>query len=131
CRELTMAKLRCSVSHNETRLINRLRLVECLGNGTWAIVYAYKDYALKIGDINDNWLVWADFVMNSAPAPWLPVIHHVRRFPKQGLYLALMERLDGTAWQLYSKRGCPYYYRYITDLPIWETLRHIARESYC
>ncbi len=93
----------CSNIDNRHRITNRMRRwgFKFLGAGDYSAVFQHpKDERLviKYGPLDDGWLVFAAWceAQRSANNPHLPVIHSIKRYERQGLYCAIMDKLDVT-----------------------------------
>ncbi len=81
--------------------VNHFDRFKELASGAYGRVFVHPNddtKVIKMGMLSDAWLTFATFVLASKPAPWLPIIHRVREYPGHGIYVAVIERLDTTAY---------------------------------
>jgi hypothetical protein len=119
--------MRCEPLGHRDNIDNRYRHTQrmkrwgfkFLGAGYYSAVFQHPkqpNVAIKYGPLDDGWLVFAAWceAQRSTNNPHLPVIHSIKRYERQGLYCAVMERLDCTISDAMYKNEL---------LTTWDTVR--------
>lgn len=79
-----------------------------LGGGRFGSVYSHPkrdDVVLKVGPLTDGWLLWAAYCSLNPTNPHFLKVHRIRMYPKMGVYVAQIERLEDTVYGAGRKEG--------------------------
>lgn len=99
-----------------------------LGQGAFGTAFDHKDptKVIKVGPLNDGWLLWAAYCnLNAGRSPHLMRVYSIRRYEKHGIYVAVIERLQMTVYMGAGRGGsteCIY-----PELIGWEALKYWFR----
>lgn len=86
----------CANKYRAEARFNRLG-GETLGSGCFGVAMSHpKDSTkvIKIGPLNDGWLIWAAYcLIKAGTSPHLMKVYSIKRYETQGIYVAVIERL--------------------------------------